>query len=279
MRGVVSQSASLTLVLFGLTACVTKGSFEATIVDGLTQAPRADLQVVLKAPASTDLTCKVLDGKTDASGGVRIENTCANTDYRLSVGDDGLLVVGDTKVVGGEQDAGARQLQAWRAPRNPGVYLLADDEPGRVRTKTRLMRDEVIKGTDVVAVYPESVFKKPSTVADGHHMLLVGAATIEKTQFMPIIPEPEKRTFESGSALTGHAFVGIRFTSDEAYEEVAAVLDETKVIDVGEGDRKVRYIPSDAFPPGQYAVWKDGDREALIVGFGEVAAPATAKAE
>lgn len=270
------------LGLFSLTlsSCVSKGPIEAVVVDGLTQAPRGDLQVVLTSPTTTDLTCKVLDGRTDAQGRVRIEDTCADTEYVLSVGDDSLVLVGSTRVTGGAHEGAATvELQAWRAPNTPGVYLLGDDKADRVRSRTRLMRDEKIIGTETVAVYPESVFSKPSVLEDGHHLMLVGTATIENTRFMPVIPDPGKRTFASGASLTGHAFVGLRFTSDEAFEEVDAELDLAKVVDVREGDRAVRYIPVDALPPGQYAIHKEGDREALIVGFGTPAAPATAKAD
>jgi len=262
-----------------LTACVTKGTYDAKVVDGLTGQPRGDLQVMLKAVATNDLTCKVFDGKTDAQGLVHIDGTCGDTVYTLSLNDRSLLLVGNAKVEGGVESTGALEVQAWRAPRSPGVYILADDKAKNVRTRTRLMREERVLGTETVALYPESMFKNPSPIKDGQHLVLRGRATIAKTKFLPIIPDPEKRTFESGSSLTGHAFVGLRFSSNEAVEQVAAQIDEGKVIEAGEGASTTRYIPADALPPGQYAIYKEGDREALVVTFGVLAAPATAAAE
>jgi len=278
-RSVLSAFTLSVSAIALLTACVEKGTYDARVVDGLTGQPRADLQVVLKAVSTEDLTCKVFDGKTDATGLVHIEGTCGDTAYKLKLSDDSLLLVGNPKVDGGVTAAAPVELQAWRAPRSPGVYVLADDTAANIRTRTRLMREEKVKGTETVALYPESVFKNPTPIQDGQHLVLRGEATIAKTHFLPIIPEPEQRTFESGASLTGHAFVGLRFTSDESVEEVVAQLDESKLVQAGEGAATTRYIPADALPPGQYAIFKEGDREALVVTFGTPAAPATASAE
>ncbi len=255
-----------------LTGCVSKGTADARLVDGLTGQPRAEVPVLLEAIATDDLTCKVFDGKTDADGRVHIEGTCPNTAYRLKVKDDNLVVVGDSTVEGGVVDGPLLELKTWRAPKSPGVYLLDNDTASNVRTRTKIMRDEKIAGTDIVAPYPESVFKNPTAVEPGRYLVLVGEATIEKTQIVPVIREPEKRTFASGASLTGHAFLGIRFTSDTEYETVSAVIDESKLIVAGEGERAVRYLSTDALPPGQYALFKDGDWDAMIVGFGPAAA-------
>lgn len=255
-----------------LTACVTRGAYDAKVVDGLTGEPRGELRVMLKAVSTDDLTCKVFDGTTDAEGLVHIDGTCADTAYTVSLGDSSLLLVGGAKVEGGVESTSVAEVQAWRAPRSPGVYILANDEAKNVRTRTRLMREERVVGTETVALYPESVFKNPSPIQQGQHLVLRGQAIIAKTKIMPIIAEPEKRTFESGSSLAGHAFVGLRFSADDAVEQVAAQLDESKLIEAGEGAATTRYIPADALPPGQYAIYKEGDREALVVTFGPPAA-------
>ncbi len=262
-----------------LTACNPRTPIQGTIVDGLTGAPRADVTVLARAEASSDLTCKVLEAKTDAKGAFTLSDSCPDTTYTIAALDDTLLLAGAPTVTGGQEGAAPLALEAWRAPGGPGLYLLADDGLAAIKTRTRIMRDEKIKDTEVVATYPESTFKRPSAVAAGQHLVLSGTARINKTQFVPVVPEPERREFASGNALTGHPFLGIDFTSDTEYTLVTAKLDESRIKTATSGDRTVRYIAAEALPAGQYALFAEGDDQAMIVAFGEPAAPATAQAD
>jgi hypothetical protein len=225
-----------------------------------------------------EYSCPPVSGKTDSSGFVHIEEVRIDTRYMVWFERPDLIVLGDNVVEGWEQVPRVRELRAGLYPKEPGVYILHDNQMSRIRTRTRLMTDERVKGSDVPAVYPESIFQTPSMVRAGQHLVLVGASTIQDTRFEPIISEPAARTFDSGASLAGHAFVGLRFASDEDYEVVVAELDTEKVIDVGEGAplaRRARYIPVDALPAGHYALSREGSQDALVVGFehSEVSAP------
>jgi hypothetical protein len=273
------SSRALLPALLLLGACSPRTPIEGNVVDGLTGQPRAELTVLARAQGTGDLTCQVLEGKTDASGAFTLANSCPDTLYSIDTTDDLLLLAGGPQVQGGQEVAASLELQAWRAPAGPGIFVLADDSLKPVRSRTRVMRDEKIVDTDVVAVYPESTFRNPTSVAPGQHLVLSGTARIAKTQFVPVVPETERRAFASGNALTGHPFLGIDFTSDTEYTEVEADLDESKIRTATADKRVVRYIPAEALPPGQYALYGEGDDEALIVRFGESGDNATAQVQ
>lgn len=268
----------LTLALLGLAACNPRGDYQGTLVDGLTGQPRANEVILARASNSSDMTCQVIEAKTDAAGLFTLAGTCPGDSYALKTKDDTLLLAGAPSFEGGTAGGPVAELAAWRAPVSSGVNLLVDDGLKPVKSRTRVMRDEKILETDTVAPYPESTFKQPTTVAAGQHLIISGKDTLARLHFVPLVSESERRTFVSGNSLTGHPFFGIDFTSDTEFTKVDAKLDESRIKQATSGDRVVRYIPAEALPPGQYALFGDGDAQALIIGFGDAPAPATAQA-
>jgi hypothetical protein len=267
------SAAALLLLASG---CKPEGSYEGRIVDGLTGKPRAEL-VVLARSKTTDMGCQVVEGRTDADGRFKLDRTC-DVEYTLTVKDDSLMLAGGPTFKGGSPQAGA-ELEAWRSPKGGGVYVLTDDGLKPVKSRTKVMRDEKIVGTETVAMYPETRFDNPTAVPPGSHLVISGKGYIEKLKFVPIVPETEKRTFASGASMTGHPFFGVDFTSDTEYTAVTATLDESKIKSASDGGEGVtRYIPAEALPAGQYGLFGDADEQAFILAMGAGEGAATAAA-
>jgi len=267
------SAAALGLLLGG---CKPQGSYEGRVVDGLTGKPRADL-VVLARSKTTDLACQVVEGRTDADGRFKLDRTC-DVDYTLTVKDDSLLLAGGPSFKGGTPQAGV-DVEAWRSPKGGGVYVLTDDGLKPVKSRTKVMRDEKIVGTETVAMYPETRFDNPTAVPPGSHLVISGKGYIDKLKFVPVVPEADKRTFASGASMTGHPFFGVDFTSDTEYTAVTATLDESKIKSASDGGEGVtRYIPAEALPAGQYGLFGEADEQAFILAMGAGEGAATAAA-
>lgn len=268
------------LPLLSLTvACSSAGSFEGKLVDGMTGQPRADLVVLGKAPDSTDLACQIVEGKTDANGAFTFPKTCKGASYTIEVKDKTLLLADAPKVEGGVKSTGPVEIKAWRAPAGDGISTLKDDKLGNVASRSVLKRDEKVKGTQMVALFTKEKFKTPSTIEDGGYLVISGKDLNGKLKIEPIVPAPGVVTFDSGNTLENHVFVGLRFAADGmSAEPVAAQLDAAAVKTLTVGETVVRYIPTSALPNGQYALYAEGDKEALVVQLGKAEAAGTAAA-
>ncbi len=266
------------LVMFGLlSACSTSGTYEGRLVDGLTGEPRAGVLVLGKGETDK-MSCQVVEGTTDADGKFTWAKTCKDVNYTLETKDKTLLVANAPKITGGEKSAGPVELMVWRAPTSDGLQILKEDKLSGVATRTRIMAEEKLVGTETVAAYPKEKFKSPSAVPEGGYLVVAGKGLNSKLKFVPIVPQTGKVVFASGTSLEGHVFLGMRFTSETTAEPVTASLDESGVKTVTDGERVIRYLPTSALPAGQYALYAEGDKDTQIVGFGKLEAEPTATA-
>lgn len=262
-----------------LAGCSTAGNFEGKLVDGMTGAPRADVVVLGRAKDSSDLACQVVEGKTDASGAFSFPKTCKGATYSLEVKDKSLLLVDAPAVEGGLASTGAVEIKAWRGPSNDGLSTLRDDKLGTIASRTPLRREEKVKGTDTVALFPKEKFKTATAITEGGYLVVAGKDLNAKLQMVPVVPAPVLVTFDSGNTMENHVFLGLKFAADGlSAEPVTATLDESLVKTVKHGDRVLRYIPASALPAGQYALFGEGDKEAFIVQLGAAPAEPTAAA-
>jgi hypothetical protein len=256
-----------------LSACVQQGSFSGTIVDGLTGAPRADLVVLATSDNTSDMTCKVKEGKSDASGVFTIAQLCGDGTYTLKIKDETLLVEGSMTTPGAESVTG-QTLKTWRAPSGDGIQILSNDGLTPMRTFTDVKYETKIDDPTMKVAYP---YVKPTgkvaTVNPGEYFVISGKNNLERLSWRPLIADPAKRTFVDGS-ITDHVWVGTRFVSDTEWQPVTAQLDVSKVKVVKAEDREVHYIGHDALPEGRYALFGDKDARMFIVDFGKSFAPA-----
>jgi hypothetical protein len=262
------------LPALALFACNPGGTVEGRVVDGFTGEARSDLRVLARSDDATDLTCKVREATTDASGAFKLENTCAGATYTLAAADETLMLDGDVGLAGGEQRAGV-EFKAWRAPTGAGVYRLTKDELKPLRTFSDIST-ETVKGTDVKVRYPQLKPTKVISLEKGDHLVFAGKETVDTLKIHPLVADDAVRGFEGDITIDNHVYIGVRFTSDEAYELVDAQLDAGKVRNVSSGDHVVRYIAQDALPEGRYAILGDSDKRTYVLDFGTVDAPATA---
>jgi hypothetical protein len=259
--------------------CSTAGSFQGKLVDGMSGTPRADIVVLGRAKDNADLACQIVEGKTDAAGVFTFAKTCKGATYTLEVKDKTMLLVDAPTVDGTLTSTAPVEIKAWRGPSSDGLSTLRDDKLGSIASRTLLRRDEKVKGTETVALFPKEKFKTSTAVTDGGYLVVAGKDLNGKLQMVPVVPSPGVVTFESGNTLENHAFIGLKFAADGlSAEPVTATLDESLVKTVKHGDRVLRYIPAAALPAGQYALFGEGDKEAFIVQLGAPAAEPTAAA-
>ena len=131
---------SAALVLLGAFTACSSGSFEGKLVDGLTGQPAADVTLLARADGG-DLTCQVREGKTDANGVFKLENTCSGAKYTLTPSDKNLLLVGAPAIEGGTAAAGQVELKIWRANEGDGVYILQGTSLKPVSTYADIAKD------------------------------------------------------------------------------------------------------------------------------------------
>lgn len=265
------MNARLTPVLVALLSvgCSTAGSFEGKLVDGMSGQPRADIHVLGMAKDSPDLACQVVEGTTDAAGVFTFPKTCKGTNYTLEIKDKTLLLVDAPVVAGGVPSTGPVEIKAWRGPSSDGLSTLRADKLGSIASRTPLRREEKIKGTETVALFPKEKFPSATTVDDGGYLVVAGKDLNAKLQIVPVVPTAAMVTFESGNTLANHVFIGLKFADDGlSAEPVAATVDDSLVKTLKHGERVLRYIPAKALPAGQYALFSEGDRETFIVQMG-----------
>ncbi len=263
-RTLTLSSAAVLLI----SACGTKGSYEGTLTDGLTGQPVESLRLLARAQQTDDLTCKVLEGPTSATGVFKIANTCGGVTYDVEAADRTWVLAGAHSFEGGE-GATAQALTAWRAPEGIGVYVLAEGALTPVRTASDMSslplwdREETVR-------YPDGIPKRVTPVAAGHHLLIVGADDIDRLVWTPLIQHEGELRFGNAKHyfdMDPWWYAGVRFTSKEDFERVPAQLAQDKLIDVKEGDRQVRYVPHDALPAGRYVLVGPDDRRTYIIDF------------
>lgn len=259
-------------LFLGLTACIAGGTFNGTLVDGLSGQPRGNERIIAKTSDIPDATCAAKEATADASGVFTLQNLCPGANYALSLSDETLMLEGAPTASGDEQAQGV-ELKTWRAPGGAGIYVLSEDTLSMVRTFTDIKYEVKIDDPSMKVAYP---YMKPTgkvkTVNPGDFFVVSGKANVDRLKWRPVIADPNKRTFVDGS-ITDHVWIGVKFTSDTEWEPVEVSIDPSKVKVITSGERIVHYIPHDALPEGRYALYGDADKRMFIVDMGRSFAP------
>lgn len=264
----LSPLFSLLPLTFSLAACSVGGTLSGTLTDAVNGKPRTDVRVIAKAEGDADLTCQLQEAQVDANGAFTLPKLCSGVSYRVSLSDEGLLLA-DAPLVDGSAPTTVLSLQAWRAPKGKGLFILTDDKLDDVRTFTEIKQEVSVNDPNLKITYPYMKPTKLSYVVEpGSFLVVSGKSNVETHQYLPLIADPGKRTFQAGS-IENHAWAGARFTSETEWEPVTATLDSSKVKQVETGERIVQYIAHDALPEGRYAIFGEGDTRMFIVDFGK----------
>lgn len=264
----MARTVPALLAALALTACGTQGSYSGTVTDGLTGEPVDGLRLLARAQATGDLTCKVVEGPTTPSGAFTIPNTCGGVIYDVTSADKTWLIAGAASFDGAEGGTGVA-LKAWRTPEGVGVYVLADGSLSPVRTASD-MSTLPLWNLDEKVRYPDGIPKRIAKVSSGQHLLIVGANDIDRLAWTPLIKHEGELRFGDKKHffdMDPWWYAGVRFESKEKHEAVTADLDESKLINVTEGERQVRYVPHGALSAGRYVLVGPDDRRTYIIDF------------
>ena len=268
-----------TLFALALTAGCSSASIEGTLKDGLTGNAIAETRIVAKSVAEDAMmTCKAFEGTTDAEGKFAIKDVCTGTAYTLSIMDDTWWA----PELGEIADGGIQgmTIEAWRNGGGGGLYHLAGSEFEAIRTTADVKSDPILESETKVR-YPNTVPKRVTRIAVGEYLVMVSPESVDTLEIFPLIKSGERHFGDAESKVTMDpwSYVGIRFTDDTTFEEVSAVIDESKVTDKKAGDRAGRYISGDALPAGRYAILAPKGKSITIVDFGAEVAEDEAAAE
>jgi hypothetical protein len=279
---------SATAVLFAV-GCNTTVS--GTLVDGITGAPIAGapseesgeaLRVIAEAVVEkpdggfdpnpgAGLTCMTQSSEVGADGSFKLAELClSSTSYRLKLSDTGWFL-GETDVLTmGSDGSAAKTLKAWHAPTGTGVKTLIDGKHGRVTARVNL-KSETIKGTESEKVwYPEGLPGGVTLVPAEGSIVITGTAN-KDMKLIPLINSGPREFkieegMETGPTMAAWAYMGTRFTDDTTFERVEAQIDASKVTVVEHRGHFAKFIPASAVtPPGRYALYVEGQNNALVV--------------
>lgn len=264
----LSPLFSLLPLTFSLVACSVGGTLSGTLTDAVNGKPRTGVRVIAKAEGDADLTCQLQEADVDATGSFTLPKLCSGVQYKVTLSDEGLILA-DVPLVDGSAPTTTLALQAWRAPKGKGLFILTDDGLSDVRTFTEIKQEVSVNDPNLKVTYPYMKPTKLSYVVEpGSFLVVSGKTNIETHKYLPLIADPGKRTFQAGS-IENHAWAGVRFTSETEWEPVTVTMDAAKVKQVEVGERIVQYIAHDAMPEGRYAIFGDDDTRMYIVDFGK----------
>lgn len=267
----MNRTPSLLAALAALVAlgCSPGGSYQGKLVDGMSGEARADVTVLAKAKSS-DLTCQVREAKSGPDGSFTIADLCANDTYTLSVTEETLFVPDLGEVSGSNDGTQVVELKTWRAPTAPGLYRLEGDDLKRIRTFSDVESIQTADGSTTVR-YPASKPVKLASsqkITPGSTLVISDQGTIDRMEIFPLVADPAKRGFAEGISIEDHVYIGVKFASDAEWEALSASFDPAKITDVGNAERKLRYVAHDAVPAGRYAVLGKEDKVTYILDFG-----------
>jgi hypothetical protein len=255
-----------------LLACSDRGSIQGTLVDGLSGAPRGGQRVLAQA-SHEDPACQLREAVADAQGTFRIESTCPETTYRLSLADESLQIANGAGLSGaGEVEAG--RVEVWRAPVGPGLYRLREDRLATLRSHSDIASETTPDGQKVQ--YP---VRKPwsAPLVDDGAWLVVSGELSSRVAAQPLVVDQGTRSFRDDVTMTDHAYIGARFDEAGALSPVVAEMDMGRLRRIQLDDRAVLYIPADALPAGRYTLAGEGDRRGWVVDFGRSMTPPEAE--
>jgi hypothetical protein len=275
------RSSFVLLPLVALVGACGTGTVTATVLDGLTGVPLPGERIVLRGPPDASASCQVFEGTTGADGVAVIEGPClAKVDYRVTFSNELLwLFEGGTIPAGSD---GTISLAAFHVPAGSGIYEHSGTSLIGLPTHADLKTEPLWESTETVR-FPSALPAEAEIprVEAGEYLVIAGADNIAGAQLFPLIRSEEPRKFGNAtqwSTMQPWWYVGTAFTSDTEFTRVEAALDLAKVHDRAAGERAARSIPSDALPPGRYALQATGSRRVTIIDFG-AAPPAAPAAE
>jgi hypothetical protein len=239
------------------------------IIDGMTQEPISGLRIVARAQEPTGMTCQVMESTSDDQGVYVFKKACSGIPYSLESGDKTFFLAGAPRFVGGEPSETPLSISAWRSPPGNGVYVLRGSEILAMRQAAKVTELTLWKSTEKVQ-YPETIPDRLPAISADDFLIIAGAKHIKRLVLHPLIKHAEKLRFGSRnyySDMDPWSYIGRRFVSKDKHEAVAAQLDESKVINILEDKRALRYIPGNALPNGTYALLAPGDSRVYLMEF------------
>ena len=245
-------------------------TLEGQILDGMTNAPRADLRMVARTTAKdAGMTCQVFEGTTDASGNFTISGLCPGLSYEVNPVDETLWFPEFGGVPSTGTD-GPKTIKAWRAPSGDGVYRLSGDTLSMIRTSADVQTTIALNGGGDLR-YPSEIPAKVEVIGPDDFLVLAGSDAIAKTNFYPLYKawEVGVGTEAAPSKLTAW-FAGTQFDADGNPTVVGSKAPNKDHTTKKERDPKaVAYIRGSALEAHRYSVFKDGDRRMHILDFGK----------
>jgi len=254
------------MVLFASVAAIgcSDPPVVGSMTNGLTNEPVEGMRIVARAVGEgATLSCLASEAITGPDGGFVFEGLCAGVGYDIADA-DGQMWFGDFKGVPTTGVDGIVEIKAWRAPEGNGVYRLGD-ELMPLRRAAEVGAETV---ADQSAVYPKTIPGKLSRIAPGEHLVLTGMS-VDSLQISQLVESPVKEWW----------YLGVSFTSSEAFEPVPMTMDTSMMVEKRVDDRAVRYIPAEALPEGRYAMMADGDKRMFLFDVGPAPSEVTATNE
>jgi len=253
------------------TGCGLSGTISGTLTDALTGDAIAGVKVIAKATAASDLTCGTFADTTDEAGAFSIVGTCGSDTYVLHSSDKSLLLSDMEPINGSNAEGASADLKAWKAPQGMGFYKLSDGKLEALRKPSELETVKVWKSEQEVR-YPKIIPSKVPRVGTADRLLITGQKLVKSVSVDALVDSEGRRFGNTQEPWTMDpwSYIGMRFSSDTEFEEVAAEFAADKITDVTSRGHTVRFITGDAVAAGRYILMSTNDkRRGTIIDFGD----------
>ncbi len=260
----------LCTTLFGA-ACSTTAPATGTLVDGLTEAPIADMRLIATTTESTARSCALFDTRTDASGAFRFDSLCKDVPYTIKAENEHLWLADRDILRAGEEGV---KLTGWWAPEGQGLYRLVDGELAIIKTNADIQTETLLDGSAEVR-YPGAIPDKPVRIPEDGWLVMVGPEFVKSGVIEPLIASGARRF--RGPDRPGQkrvvfqmepwSYIGVAFASDTKIEPRTVEIREK--VTKEKGDRAATWIKGDAVPPGRYVVHREGSLRTTVLDFGK----------
>ncbi len=258
--------ARLILLLSSLLVGCTPapGAAAGRLIDARTDAPIAG--AVVRLSTSTE-GCPPTDVPSDGDGRFAATLACGGATYTAAPADPSWYLAEPSSV------NLETELRVWRAPPDPGVYLLTGT------TLTPLLSHTVVDsvfalGTEEIIRFPVEIPGVLPRITGDTLLLDVGAVLGGSPRFEPLVASPEKRRFGTLAApesIDPWFYLSVQFVDDTTFERVEVTPEPHGILRVA-GERTLRYTQADALPPGRYAILNSSRSRAFLLDFGDLQA-------
>ncbi len=255
------------LALVGI-GCVPAGSYQGKLVDAISGEPMQDVRLLAKSePMSSDMTCQTFDATSGPDGSFVVQGMCGSDSYKLNPSMKFMVLDGAAIIDGSVQATETVEIKVWRDP-GAGVYVLDGPKMAKQSTASDVETKNILDSEEQVS-YPAKLPLNFTKLSEGQYLLVSGDRNIDKLGFYPLI-ESEERTFgtkDEPDKDEPWTYIGVEFTSDTEFERKTATPDASKILEVNIDGHHVQYIPADALPAGQYALWEQDGRRMYAIEF------------